>query len=93
MEKETISIVFRIEKNLKTAFDHIAQKRDLTVSQMLRAYIRSEVENDSRQNTQKDLFIATTPPKPLTATTPPKKTKKATSAAAGMFKQMKKGVF
>lgn len=62
MDNTTVSMVFRIEKDLKTAFEQIARSRDETVSQMLRKYIRTEIEQYAKEHAQKDLFRTTTAP-------------------------------
>ena len=86
MKPQETSIIFRIDRDIKIAFEQIAKEQDLTTSQMLRAYIRAEVAEKLAETTAK-------PSEPEKRPTPPRKPKKATSAAASMLKQMKKGVF
>jgi uncharacterized protein YdbL (DUF1318 family) len=44
MHSETKFVGFRINKELWAAFKAVAQKRHATASELLRAYIRKEVE-------------------------------------------------
>lgn len=60
MDEITVSMIFRIEKNLKTAFERVAKDRDLTASQMLRSFVRNAVESHAKS--QGDLFNKNTPP-------------------------------
>lgn len=55
MEESTVSVVFRIDRDLKTAFERVAKAKDQTVSQLLRAYIRYEVERNTQKTAQKDI--------------------------------------
>ena len=87
MTSPTTPIVFKIDPDLKAAFERIAAERDLTVSQMLRAYIREEVESEAKSNKQTDLF------KPAPAPKAPKKGKKPANAALGLMAKIKKGSF
>lgn len=91
MEKESISIVFRIEKDLKLAFDRIAKSKDLTVSQMLRGYIRDMIEYDAKKNAQNDLFRPPEASKTSGQAKPSPKAKKPPLASRegllGMFKK------
>lgn len=47
---------FRVDKDLKTAFEMIAKEKDLTSSQMLRAFMRDAVEHYMKNNAQKSLL-------------------------------------
>lgn len=76
MSEENVSVVFRIEKNLKTAFENVAREKDETVSQMLRKYIRWEVEENAKKNAQRDLFKAQGGARKPERTPEPKKGKK-----------------
>jgi len=67
MPEDTTTLVFRIDKDLKTAFEHLAKQADQTVSQMLRKYIRWEVEKYAKEHAQKELF------KPIERSKPEKK--------------------
>jgi len=62
MENTSVSMVFRIDRDLKTAFEQAAKAQDQTASQLLRKYIRWEVEKFAKEHAQKDLF------KPATGT-------------------------
>lgn len=66
MPEDTTTLVFRIERDLKTAFEHLAKQSDRTVSQMLRQYIRWEVEKYAREHAQKELFKPVERSKPET---------------------------
>jgi predicted transcriptional regulator len=46
---EQTTIIFRIEKDLKTAFEKIAQNSERTVSQYLRAFIKDQVRKSELQ--------------------------------------------
>lgn len=63
----------------------------MTASQMIRAYIRQEVENHAKAIAQKDLFKPSEPPKPERQTKPSKKAKKppleSREGLLGMFKR------
>jgi bacterioferritin (cytochrome b1) len=56
---------FRIDENLKTAFEMVANARDLTSSQLLRALMRNEVDSYMQKNAQLSL-IGTKDIKPKT---------------------------
>lgn len=60
---ETTQIICRIDKDLKTAFERIAESKDQTVSQLIRAYIRWEVSNHNGKIEQQDLFKPSSTPK------------------------------
>jgi hypothetical protein len=86
-------MIFRVETELKTAFEGIAKKRDLTPSQMLRAYIREEIAADSKKNSQGDLFRPPAAPKPSGQPKPSTKAKKAPKGAgSGLLQGLIKGV-
>ena len=89
MEEDTTTMIFRIEKDLKTAFDRAAKARDQTSSQLLRAFIRHTVEEHDKKHAQGDMFIAAEP-KPAAQKKPKKPPK---SPAASMMAKMKKGSF
>ena len=91
MDEQTVPLTFRIDKDLKTAFERVAKAKDQTVSQLLRAYIRFEVEHNAHKTAQKDLFR---PSEAIKAERQPKATKKqkeppvgSKSALMGMFKK------
>lgn len=53
---------FRVEKELKRAFEAVAESKDLTTSQMLRHFMRESVkEFMSKGGAQGDLLKPTTP--------------------------------
>ena len=92
MGDETTTMIFRIEKDLKTAFEKAAKDQDQNVSQLLRAFIRNTVENHAKKHNQPDLFDKKeNPAERPRAPNKPKKAPKST--AAGMFAKMKKGAF
>ena len=89
MADQESKIIFRIDTELKRAFEAAAADRDQTASQMLRAYVRYEVEKYAAK-AQCDLFKAKPAPTPKEA---PKTPQKATAkpvegknALLGMFK-------
>lgn len=88
---ETTQIICRIDKDLKAAFERIAESEDQTVSQMIRAYIRWEVKNHAGKNAQQDLFQAPSAPKQQKEAPHPKKAKKqpleGKKALLDMFKK------
>lgn len=47
---------FRIETDLKTAFENLAKENDQTASQLLRAFIRQTVQEHAKERAQQDLF-------------------------------------
>ena len=69
MAEQEAKIIFRIDGDLKRAFEVLAAEKDQTTSQMLRAYIRYEVEKHLTKS-QGDLFKTQSTP----ATKEPKKT-------------------
>jgi hypothetical protein len=93
MGTDTTSVIFRIETELKTAFERIAKERDLTTSQMLRAYIREEIADEAKKNSQGDLFRPPAAPKPSGQPKPSTKTKKAPKGVgSGLLQGLIKGV-
>lgn len=50
-------INFRVDENLKNAFELIAKNNDLTTSQMLRAFMRDSVANYMKNNAQQSLLV------------------------------------
>lgn len=49
-------INFRVDEDLKKGFEIVARNKDLSASQMLRAFMRDCVENYMRQNKQLSLL-------------------------------------
>ena len=88
---ETTQIICRIDKDLKAAFERIAESEDQTVSQMIRAYIRWEVQKHAGKNAQQDLFQAPSAPKQKKEAPQPKEAKKqpveGKKALLDMFKK------
>ena len=93
MEEKTVSVVFRIDQDLKIAFDRVAKDKDQTVSQLLRAYIRYAVESHAEKTAQKDLFRPSDAPKapkvPKTTAKPAKPPMESKQGLLGMFKKGK----
>jgi hypothetical protein len=92
MEESTVSVVFRIDQDLKKAFERVAKDKDQTVSQMLRAYIRYAVESHAEKTAQKDLFRPSETPKaPKAPKTPAKPEKAPMESKQGLLSMYKKG--
>lgn len=53
--KESL-ISFRVDEDLKKAFEKIAKEQDITSSQLLRMFMRDTIENYMKQNRQGDLL-------------------------------------
>lgn len=51
-ESATTTMIFRIDADLKKAFEMSAKARDLTASQLIRKYIRHEVDQFMQKNAQ-----------------------------------------
>ena len=49
-------INFRVDEDLKNAFELVAKQRDITSSQLLRHYMRHEVQQYLKNNAQGDLL-------------------------------------
>lgn len=74
MADTTTSMIFRIEPELKKAFERTATDLDLTASQLLRRLVRNAVENHAQKHTQRTLDlspIAPPTPAPKKPATPP----------------------
>ena len=54
---------FRVEEDLKNAFEAVAKSEDLTSSQMLRAFMREKVDIYMKGNAQGDLLKPVKTPK------------------------------
>lgn len=50
MKKETTTFTFRVDADLKKAFEEVTEKQDQTASQMLRWFMRSHVAQYSQQD-------------------------------------------
>ena len=49
-------ITFRVDSDLKKAFEKVAKEQDITSSQLFRMFMRETVENYMKQNKQGDLL-------------------------------------
>jgi hypothetical protein len=73
MADTTTSMIFRIEPELKKAFERTAADLDLTASQLLRRLVRDTVEHHAQKHAQRVLNLtpasppAPAPKKPTTA--------------------------
>ena len=54
--KEVI-LNFRVDETLKKGFEQVAKSNDLTSSQMLRKYMRYEVDKYMKENAQQGLKL------------------------------------
>lgn len=73
---ETTTIIFRIDSDLKKAFENAAKARDRTPSQILRDYVRAEVDQHLKRTAQRDLPLKPPPITPQTQTESDFSTKK-----------------
>lgn len=88
MQQAKTSMIFRIDPDLKKAFEKVATERDLTASQMLRRFVRETVGITT--NEQKE---APEPLKPSGHSKPSAKQKKpAKNAANAIMAQIKRGI-
>lgn len=65
MKAEQSTIIFRIESDLKKAFETIAAESERTVSQYLRAFIKDQIAKHAHRNATiapESIKSATTPP-------------------------------
>ena len=89
MAEQEAKIIFRIDADLKRAFEAAAADKDQTASQMLRAYVRYEVQKYLAKG-QGDLFKEKETPTPKEAKKTPQKAQakpvEGKSALLGMFK-------
>lgn len=60
-ETATTTMIFRIDADLKKAFEMSAKARDLTASQLIRKYIRHEVDQFMQKNAQGALDLVDRP--------------------------------
>lgn len=87
---ETTSIIFRIDAELKKAFEEAAKDRDRTASQLLRDYVRHFVDDHHKRNAQKALKLDTRPtllPASPPANRKPKKGQKLAAAKPGNWRR------
>lgn len=80
MESKQVTMNFRVDGDLKTAFERVAADMDQTASQMLRAYMRHAVTEHARKHAQKDLFPAPGATKAAAEVKPPAPTQNAPKA-------------
>lgn len=81
MSDNQTSMIFRIDADLKKAFERVAKDNDQTASQMLRAYVRHVVEKHAATHTQGNLLTpkaadVTPPVAPAPGQSQPAKKKK-----------------
>lgn len=93
MENMT-TINFRIDSELKNAFDKVAKDNDQTASQLLRAFIRASVEEHAKEPPQEGTSQAQGSIKTTNQRARPQKKKKtpengASSLFNGMFNRIK----
>lgn len=81
MSEKTVSVVFRVDEDLKNAFERTAKKRDITVSQLLRGYMRHFVEKYAQEDAQGDLLEPATPSEAQKPNRTPSKKKNAPKPA------------
>jgi hypothetical protein len=77
-DKTTTTMIFRVDPDLKKAFEQTAKDLDLTASQLLRKMIRNAVEQHMKANAQRTLALAPIPT-PQPAPTKPAKGQKMAS--------------
>ena len=87
-EKEAV-INFRIDAQLKRAFERVAKAEDRTSSQLLRDFVRQTVALHTARNAQGDIFRPQETPRPAT----PKKTPQAKKAKPTEGKQALLDIF
>lgn len=58
MEENNATIIFRVDSDLKKAFELACKRMDKTVSQLLRAVVRDVVSMDLQKNGQQNLELA-----------------------------------
>ena len=81
MSEKTVSVVFRVDEDLKNAFERTAKKRDITVSQLLRGYMRHFVEKYAQEDAQGDLLEPAKATKTERQAVTPKKAQKTPKGA------------
>lgn len=99
MDDAKTSMIFRIEPELKKAFERVAREKDLTASQLLRSFVRETISQHASRTAQKDLFKpeptqkASEPTKPSAQPKPSAKQKKRPqNAALAILAQCKRGI-
>lgn len=89
MAEQEAKIIFRIDADLKRAFEAAAADEDQTASQLLRGYVRYKVDK-YLQKSQGDLFKAKPAPPPKEpAKTPQKAKAKATEGKTALLDMFK----
>lgn len=58
MEENNATIIFRVDADLKKAFELACKRMDKTASQILRAVVRDVVSMDLKKNGQQSLDLA-----------------------------------
>lgn len=85
MADRSATITLRIEDEIKTAFERVAEDLDQTTSQLLRAYIRHAIQQHAAKHAQRELDLPTAPPKQTTT-----KAKKGQRMAAACAANVRK---
>ena len=62
MDENNATIIFRVNSDLKNAFEATCKRMDTTASQLLRAFVRDMVAQDLQKNGQRSLDLAPTKP-------------------------------
>lgn len=89
MSDKTVSVVFRVDEDLKNAFERAAKAQDRTVSQLLRGFMTHHVEWFAKNHAQGDLLTPATPSKAVKPTiTPPKKKNAPKPAGSGLLNSL-----
>lgn len=83
---EQTTMIFRIDADLKRAFEEAAKARDRNASQLLRDYVRVVVDEHMRRTAQQSLKLEPTMPKHPPATAKPKKGQKLAAAKPANWK-------
>lgn len=85
MSDDNTTMIFRIDRQLKAAFEDMAASMDLTASQLMRQMIRGSLDQHRRATAQRQLPLAernlpATPPATAKASSKPKKGQKLAAA-------------
>ena len=89
MSEKTVSVVFRVDEDLKNAFERTAKKRDITVSQLLRGYMRHFIEKYAQEDAQGELLEPAKAAKTVKpANTQPKKQKAPKGAGSALLNSL-----
>lgn len=60
MDENNSTMIFRVNGDLKAAFEKACKRMDTTASQMMRAFIRDVVSKDMARNAQQSLDLPKT---------------------------------